>query len=460
MLGSKVKHGRERADSGLSHPGFPVTVGALSSVQSTGAKRDPPAHIAPGNLANDREVRDPENSALRSLILATSPGWDPPDWLMPASPRTFSAQPSDQRSLTPAALNLGLNDGTLAPQAVVEALSAFNARESFRNYGTPRHDPVRACIAKADGVDPEQVFLHNGTGPILKLALPLLVRKRLLSSPRRLLRHAVARDGYPLYTPRWTYSKIPKKAAESGLSVKYLSLRPERAFRLDLTELRRKLSHRPGIVYLVNPNNPTGNLLFEPEEMARLISDFPESRFWIDEAYVQYADPSVPRCSAWVRRFDNVLVSRSFSFAYGMAALRIGYLMAPPKFVQALESKVTDYRLGLVQEAATIAALEDREHLPDLRERCEQGRSQLHEGLAPFEGIHSFPSTTNFVFCRRTDGQDAATLGQALAQRGILIKCFEPYGGFDNRPFFRITLGLPHENDQLLATMREILKVR
>lgn len=370
---------------------------------------------------------------------------------MPAiSPRTTPSAPR-------APLNLGLNDGTLAPQAVVEAISAFASRDAFRNYGTPRHDPVRACIAREDGVDPEQIFLHNGTGPILKLALPLLVRQRLLASPRRLVRHALRRDGYPLYTPRWTYSKIPKKASESGLSVKYLSLRPERAFRLDLGELRRVLSRRPGVVYLVNPNNPTGNLLFEPDEMARLIGEFPESQFWIDEAYVQYADPSVPRCSSWARRFDNVMVSRSFSFAYGMAALRVGYLLAKPEFIQKLESKVTDYRLGLVQEAATIAALTDREHLPDLRARCEAGRNQIHEGLAQFAGIHSFPSTTNFVFCRRTDGKDASILGQALAQRGILIKCFEPFGGFDNRAYFRLTLGHPEENERLLGAMREVL---
>lgn len=380
---------------------------------------------------------------------------------MPATPSTFdasSSSPSTGRRTD--LLNLGLNDGTLAPQGVVDALATFSSRDAFRNYGTPGHDPVRECIARMDGVDEKQIFLHNGTGPILKLALPLLVRQRIFSDPRRVVRHLITRDGFPLYTPRWTYSKIPKKAAESGLRVKYLSLRAERAFRLDLAELRRELTKRPGIVYLVNPNNPTGNLLFEPEELARLIGDFPDSCFWIDEAYVQYADEQVPRCAAWTRRFDNVLVSRSFSFAYGMAALRVGYLLAPAPFVETLESKVTDYRLGLVQEAATVAALQDKEHLPDLRARCEQARNQLHEGLAQFEGIHSFPSTTNFIFCRRTDGQDAATLGQALAQRGILIKCFEPYGDFDNRPFFRITLGLPEENKRLLAAMREILKTR
>lgn len=370
------------------------------------------------------------------------------------SPRTPSRDSQAKRS---SPLNLGLNDGTLAPQSVVDAISSFATRDAFRNYGSPRHDPVRACIAAHDDVDPEQIFLHNGTGPILKLALPLLVRQRLMRSPKRIVRHVLRKDGYPLYTPRWTYSKIPKKAGESGLSVKYLSLRPERGFRVDLEELGRELSKRPGLVYLVNPNNPTGNLLFDHEEMAAFIKRFPESTFWIDEAYVQYADPSVPRCSTWTHRFPNVMVSRSFSFAYGMAALRVGYLLASPSFVQDLESKVTDYRLGLVQEAATIAALEDQEHLPDLRARCEAGRNQLHDGLAKFVGIHSFPSTTNFVFCRRTDGQDAANLGQALAQRGILIKCFEPYGGFDNRSFFRITLGLPEENERLLAQMRDLL---
>ena len=354
-------------------------------------------------------------------------------------------------------LNLGLNDGTYAPQAVVDAVLRFNNRCAFRNYTAANHDALRSCIAQQDGVRADNVFLHNGTGPILKLAIPQLVKSKIFSSPLRIARHILKRNGYPLYTPRWTYSKIPRKATESGLHVHYLPLSPEQGFRLDLGEVRKVLRSCPGVVYLVNPNNPTGNVLFERDEILPLIQEFPESTFWIDEAYVEYLEDSHARCSDLVRNHHNVFVSRSFSFAYGMAGLRIGYLLAPTPFVRELESKVTDYRLGSLQETAALAALQDTEHLPDLRKKCHEARELIRRGLAPFAQIECFPSEVNYIFCRFRDGRAASSLAKALRERGILIKTFEPYGGFDSSPYFRLTIGLPDENERLIRAIADAL---
>jgi histidinol-phosphate aminotransferase len=356
-------------------------------------------------------------------------------------------------------LNLGLNDGIFAPQAVIQALATFSTRTSLRNYTTSRNDPLRQLIAQRDGVDPDQVFLHNGTGPILKLAIPHLVRQAIKRSPLRIARHLLKLASFPLYTPTFTYSKIPKKAAESGLRVHTLDLSPDNGFRLDLGQLRAFLRARPGIVYLANPNNPTGNVLITRDEVQALIREFPESAFWIDEAYVEYLSPEEHRCVAdLVRTHDNLFVNRSFSFAWGMAGLRIGYLLAPTSVVTALEAQVTDYRLGTVQEQAAIAALRDTEHLPQLRRFCEEGRAQLSAGLAAFPGIEVFPSKLNFLLCRFLDQRTGAWLRRELEKRGILIKSFEPYNGHNFDPYFRITLGLVEENKVLLETMAEILK--
>jgi histidinol-phosphate aminotransferase len=368
----------------------------------------------------------------------------------------------NQRATAPAGvtlpLNLGLNDGTYAPQRCLDVLRRYTERTDFRNYSTADNAPLREAIARVDQVAPENVFLHNGTGPILKLAIPYLLKQRVLDSPRRVVRHLIKHDGFPIITPRFTYSKVPKKAAEGGMHVDMLPLDPGDDFRFDVTRLERRLERGPGLVYIVNPNNPTGNLLVERAQIIPLLERFPEARFWIDEAYVQYVDEAEhPYFSSLVQRYPNLLVSRTFSFAYGLASIRIGYLLARQSFVAELDKQLTDYRLGTLQEELGIAALEDPEHLPFVREQTRLAREQLYAGIARFTGVQAFPSVANFILCRFTDGRRAAELKTKLGQRGVVIKTFEPGNGQSYDAYFRLTIGLPLENEFLLAQMAEVL---
>ncbi len=355
-------------------------------------------------------------------------------------------------------LNLGLNDGTYAPQRCLDVFRQFTQRTDLRNYGSPENGPLREAIARYDSVDADNIYLHNGTGPILKQAIPYLLKRRVLASPRRILRHAVSRAGYPIITPRFTYSKVPKKAAEGGMHVDMLPLDPGDDFRFDVDRLARRLERGPGLVYIVNPNNPTGNVLIQREELVPLLQRFPETRFWIDEAYVHYIDPSEHDYFApLIPRFPNLMVSRTFSFAFGLAAVRIGYLLAKPSFIAELEKQVTDYRLGTLQEQLGVAALEDPDHLPFVRQATQAARERLYEGLGQFAGIQSFPSKANFILCRFTDGRRGAELKAKLTRRQIGIKAFDPANGQTYDPYFRLTIGLPAENELLLANMAEVL---
>ncbi|MFV8755419.1 pyridoxal phosphate-dependent aminotransferase [Nannocystaceae bacterium ST9] len=355
-------------------------------------------------------------------------------------------------------LNLGLNDGTYAPQKCLDVLRRFTERTDLRNYSTPDNAPLREAIARVDQVAPENVFLHCGTGPILKLAVPYLLKRMVLSSPRRLVRHAVSRAGFPIITPRFTYSKVPRKAGEGGMHVDMLPLDPGNDFRFDVARLERRLERGDGMVYLCSPNNPTGNVLITRDELIPLLERFPESRFWIDEAYVQYIDAREHDYIApLVARYPNLMVSRTFSFAYGMAGVRIGYLLAKPSFVNELERQLTDYRLGTLQEQLGIAALEDPDHLPWLREQTRIARDVIYAGLARFSGIQAFPSQVNFILCRFTDGRRGAELKTKLKQRGVIIKVFDPINGETFDPYFRITVGVPAENEFLVEQLAEIL---
>lgn len=343
-------------------------------------------------------------------------------------------------------LNLGLNDGTYMPAACVDVLTRNAHRLGLRNYTTANNDPLREVIAEIDGVTPEHVFLRNGSGPILKQVVPHIIKSSIKGSTRRVVRHLVNKNGFPIITPKFTYSKVPKKASELGLTVHLVELGPENGWKLDVAEIERRLKVQDGFVYIANPNNPTGNVLVTREQIVPLLKRFPKSWFWIDEAYVQYVDPEHRRFSDLVAKFDNLIVGRTFSFAYGLAGVRVGYMLAPPAIVREMSGQLTNYRLGTLQEELAIAALQDQDHLPWLREECARERKHLLDGMAQFDGIEAWDTEVNFVFARFTDGRTGQWLKDELAKRGIAIKVLAPLAEASYDPYFRVTLGTEAEN--------------
>ena len=363
-----------------------------------------------------------------------------------------------QRASAQTPLNLGLNDGTYAPAASIAALQEFSTRTSLRNYTTANNDPLRETIASIDGVNPENVYLRNGSGPILKQVIPHLVKSAIKSSPKRVVQHLINKSGFPIITPRHTYSKVPRKAAGLGLTVEFVPLDPPN-FMLDVGEIDRLLSRRDGLVYITTPNNPTGNVLIQREDVERLARKYPNSRFWIDEAYVQYVDPAEHAyCSDLVPRFDNLVVSRTFYFAYGLAGLRVGYLLAPKELVETLESQVTDYRIGMLAERACIAGLRDDSHLPFVREKTREMTRKIIDAVNAMQGVEAFQTAVNFVLCRTTDGKNAQEIADAMAARGILIKTFTPIANERYDEYFRLTVGVGAENQFLLDTLGDVLR--
>jgi len=355
-------------------------------------------------------------------------------------------------------INLGLNDGTYCPQAVADTMVRLATRTGLRNYTEGSNLRLRQAIAEKDGVHPDNVFLHNGSGPILKMVVPFLVSREIKRSPVRIIKHLTVKKGYPLVTPRHTYSKVPKKGAAAGLTIEMVPLEPETGFTLDPAHIEAAVRKRDSFVYICSPNNPTGNVLITKADVERLARAYPKSIFWIDEAYVQYVDPAKHDYVAPLAgKLPNVMVGRTFSFAYGMAGLRLGYLLADKALVTALNAQLTNYRVGTLHEELGIAAIQDEQHLPDLWERCAEARSVLIQGFSRFDGVEMFPSQTNFVLGRFTDGRTGAWLRAELEKRGVLIKKFDAFADQNYDEYFRLTVGTPEENAFLVALAGEVL---
>ena len=152
-----------------------------------------------------------------------------------------------------------------------------------------------------------------------------------------------------------------------------------------------------------------------------------------------------------------MLCSRTFSFAYGLAGLRMGYLLAPESAVAELNAQLVDYRFGTLKERMAMAAIGDEEHMDFLRNECAEQRKVLHDGMAGFDGVESFDSVTNFILCRFTDGRTAPALYDAMMEQGIRIKKFASYNGENFDEYFRLTLGVAEENQRLLQTLEQVL---
>lgn len=357
-------------------------------------------------------------------------------------------------------INLGLNDGTYCSQAAIDVLQGHDSRTALRNYSDGDNSELLGLIAQECGVTPSMVFVHNGSGPILKQVMPFLIKQYIKKSPSRVFKHLVAKNGFPIITPTLTYFKVPLNALKRGLDVRLFPLHAEHDYRMQVEDLEAALKKGDGLVYLATPNNPTGTVQIKRDDLVRLLEAYPNSLFWIDEAYVQYVDPSDHQyCVDLVAKYPNMVCTRTFSFAYGMAAARIGYIVAREEWVSEWESQVTNYRIPLLTERMGVATLRDGQHLPDLRERSQAARDLLTSRMHGKWGkrLKVYPSQANFVLVETLDGEHAKKVAAGLLERGVKIKTFVPVKDQTYGQLFRITIGTPDENEYCMDMLDEVM---
>ena len=360
------------------------------------------------------------------------------------------------------AIDLSINQGTHCSPRAIDVLRTYDDNTSLREYTDPENSDLLEALARYNQVRVENIYIDNGTGPILRTALYEILRQRTQASIKGIVKYLLFKKlDTPLITPRFTYKKIPPNAAKNGIPVAYIPLGPETNFRINPADVSDAIAKSgDGIVYIVNPNNPTGNVLLSHDEIATLVANHPGSLFWIDEVYHEYLDPADYQSVAHlVRRFDNLIVSRSFSFAWGLASLRIGFFMADPKWVQLIEKTTVPYRIGKLQQEVALACLGDDAFLPWLREFVGKERARLTEALESYPNIEVFPSSVNYLFCRFKDGRSSLPFADKLRELGILIKRETPHGGMRFEEYFRVSVGLEHENVAFIEALDEALSV-
>ena len=336
-----------------------------------------------------------------------------------------------ERELKIHAVKLASNENPLgpSPMAMAAARAVLGDSNRYPDGGTHL---LRAKLAERRAVSPEEIFIGLGSSEIIDLAARVLLR-----------------TGLQGLTSEGTYAPFSVAIRASGAE---LALAPQREFAFDLQAIAKAITPKTGVIYLANPNNPTGSA-FGREELEEFLAAVPDGVLVVlDEAYIHYAVSMELRDSEEIyRKRKNLLILRTFSKVYGLAGLRIGYAIGRPELLAAMNKLRTPFNTSGVAQASALAALDDKEHVTRCIETNATERKRLNEGLAKL-GFRPVASEANFVFM--VVGPEATALSDELLQMGVIVR---PLGWMGFPEAMRISVGTAEENDKCLAAMAQVL---
>lgn len=330
------------------------------------------------------------------------------------------------------AIKLASNENPRGPApAALQALAG--AAGTFARYPEGNGFELKQALAKKLRIDPAQITLGNGSNEILEL-----VARTFVTSADEVVYSEHAFVVYPLVTQAIGAQGIVVPAIDWGH---------------DLGGMAAAVTARTRVVFIANPNNPTGTWI-RAAALERFLGSVPDHVLVVvDEAYWDYVtEPDYPNCIEWLTRFDNLIVTRTFSKAYGLAGLRIGYGVSSPAIADLLNRVRQPFNASSPAQVAALAALQDEEHIRLSVELNGEQMRRLNQAFAAM-GLHTIASAGNFL-CVDVNGSGMQVY-EALLHYGVIVRPVENYGMPNH---LRVTVGLPEENDRLVTAMSRILE--
>lgn len=334
-------------------------------------------------------------------------------------------------------LELGSNENPYgaspaARQAVVEALATLHV------YPDPLGGDLKRALARHHGVDVAQILLGNGSHELLMQ-----------------LAQVFAGAGDEVVASKYGFAVYALAAQAAGAALRLAPALPTNAPMPrghDLAALRAAVTPRTRLVYLANPNNPTGTWYAGADFAAFLRALPPEVLVVVDEAYAEFVDaPDYASALSLLAAHPNLIVTRTFSKAYALAGLRVGYALAHPALIAVMERVRESFNVNAAGLAAAEAALADAAHLAAGVAGNRVQREALSKALRQ-RGLVVSPSQTNFLLVEF--GAQTAAVEAALLARGVILR---PMGGYGLGDCLRITVGTEPENARLLMALDEVL---
>jgi len=338
--------------------------------------------------------------------------------------REFGLRPDD-------IVKLASNENPLGPSPM--AIAAIESvLPDMTRYPDGNGFALKQALADRLAVSPSMITLGNGSNDILEL-----ITRAFVGPQHEVVFSEHAFAVYPIVTQAVGARAVVVPAKDWGH---------------DLDAMADAITADTRLVFVANPNNPTGTWI-ERAELERFLARVPEQVIVVlDEAYTEYVETTdVPNGLDYLDRYPNLLVSRTFSKAYGLAALRVGYGICQPGIADAMNRVRQPFNVNSLAQAAAVATLSDDAYLAESRRINREGMAQLEAGFAALK-LRWIPSRGNFIAV--DVGRDAAPVFQALLRQGVIVRPVANYGMPNH---LRVSIGLAEENQRFLDVLKQAL---
>ena len=335
-------------------------------------------------------------------------------------------------------IKLASNENPLGPsKKAVEAIRAHSQSVNF--YPDGAGYKLTARLARKFNVDAACITLGNGSNDILEL-----VARAFLTPDTSAVFSEYSFAVYPIV--------VQAVGAKANVARAFPVNHPSMPLGHDPEAILDNVDKNTRVVFIANPNNPTGTWL-EPQVLKQLLSDLPEDVLVIlDMAYNEYMDESLQiDASEWLAEFPNLVITGTFSKIYALAGLRIGYSLSNPEVANLLSRVRQPFNTNLLAQAAALVSLDDDEHIKNSVAINDVGKAYLQKSFDEM-GLDYLPTMGNFISVNlRRDGQ---AVYDALLQKGVIVR---PVGNYNMPEFLRITIGTEAQNQRFIKALTEVL---
>lgn len=327
-------------------------------------------------------------------------------------------------------IKLASNENPLGCSPLVLSALCNMTPQLIASYPSPINHGLMPKLASKLNVSSDTLFVSNGSDSLFSILLNCFA----LHSDKHILIHDYTFSSYAIQANSF---KIPVHSV--GINENW---------EVDIDMLIKACTPQTGLIFLANPNNPTG-LLISQNEIKRLLENIPESTIVVlDEAYYEYAASKL-QCNSidWLTDHPNLVITRTFSKIYGLAGLRLGYVIANPDIIKILQRVQLPFAVNQASLTAAYAALDDDEFINLSIQTNDVGLLQMREGFDSLS-LNYLPSAGNFLTfdCK----EDALSLYNYLLDRGIIVRPLHPY---KMNHFIRVTIGIKEQNTRFLNAL-------
>jgi len=331
-------------------------------------------------------------------------------------------------------VKMNLNENFAMPNETIEKLLLDACRSiDVRAYPPPRGSLAIKAISSFLGFSESEISVANGADEIMDLLMKVFVRKGS--------KVMVVEPSFPMYT---FFAQL------YGGSKVTVMLEPD--FRLDVDTILKKADKDTPLLFVCSPNNPTGNQ-FREADIKKLLQEF-NGVVVVDEAYADFAPYSVIN---WIKDYDNLAVLRSFSKAFGLAGLRLGYLVSNKSIVKYVQRVVGPFNVNSVTQQTIALALEKWSYFKQRISFVVNEREWLMENLTQIDGVTPYPSDANFILFKVTkENLTSAIVTERLENRNVLVKDRGHLPLLEN--CIRVTVGTRNMNETFLSALKETLE--